>query len=201
MKSTNRIILLLALMAVTGSCLLTGAEKTRLANPDEAARAYFTDVVLVNQDGKEMRFYSDLIRNKIVIMIPFYTSCTSVCPPLNRNMQKIQEWLGDRLGRDVVMMSISVDSEYDTVPRIKEYSERYRAKPGWYFLTGKKENVDAALKKIGGYVEMKEDHSAIMIVGNPQTGLWKKAFGLAKYPELIQIVESVVNDKLEISGR
>jgi len=201
MYQRNRRILLLTVMGGLMGVSLLGAQGPKLADKETAARAYFTDVLLLNQNGEEMRFYSDLIRDKTVIMIPFFTTCTSVCPPMNRSMQKIQDWLGDRLNRDVIMMSISVDPVYDTVPRIKEYAERYHAKPGWYFLTGKKENVDVALRKIGQYVENKEDHSNIMIVGNLRTGLWKKAFALAKFEDLIQTVGSVVNDKGENSAK
>ncbi|HSO76369.1 MAG TPA: SCO family protein, partial [Blastocatellia bacterium] len=62
------------------------------------AHRYFTDVVLVNQDGKQMRFYSDLLKGRVVIINVFFTSCTSVCPPMTRTLERIQEWLGDRLG-------------------------------------------------------------------------------------------------------
>jgi protein SCO1/2 len=165
------------------------------ADRNKAGLAYFTDVALVNQHGKEMRFYSDLIKGKVVVMIPFFTTCTSICPPMNRNLQRIQDWLGDRLGKDVHMMSISVDPEYDTPPRLKSYASRYKAKPGWYFLSGKKANVDLALKKIGQYVNEKDSHSSVMIVGNDSTGLWKKAQALAKIEELLPVVESVLQDK------
>lgn len=185
------------LLLVLTTALLAGAEASGPTAADRSAAAgkYFTDVVLVNQDGEEMAFYSDLIEGKVVIMIPFFTTCTGVCPPMNRNLERIQDWLGDRLGKDVHMLSISVDPETDTVPRLKEYSKRYHAKPGWYFLGGKKENVELALKKIGQYVEQKDDHSNIMILGNLRTGLWKKAFALASIDELIPIVDSVLNDK------
>ena len=66
---------------------------------------------------------------------------------------------------------------------------------GWVFLTGKKENLDWALYKLGQYVENKDDHKTIFIIGNEPTGLWKKAFGMANVAELVQVVESVVNDK------
>ena len=176
---------------------MAGAQPGK-ASPEQrkaAARKYFSDVVLLNQEGREMRFYSDLIEDKTVIMIPFFTTCTSVCPPMNRNLERIQEWLGDRLGKDVVMMSITVDAENDTVPRLKEFSQRYHAKPGWYFLGGKKDNVDLALKKIGQYVDNKDDHNSIMILGNQRTGLWKKAMALSRFEELLKVVASVVEDK------
>jgi protein SCO1/2 len=161
------------------------------------AQNYFTDVELTDQDGRKVRFYSDVLKGKTVVVNAFFTTCTSVCPPMNRNMEKIQEALGDRLGRDVLLVSVSVDPEVDTPPRLKEYAKKFHAKPGWMFLTGKKENVDWALYKVGQYVEDKQDHTTVIIIGNEATGLWKKAFGMSKPAELIQIVESVANDKGE----
>ena len=160
-----------------------------------AAEKYFTDVELTDQDGKKVRFYSDVLKGKTVVVNAFFTTCTSVCPPMNRNMEKIQEALGDRVGRDVFLVSITVDPENDTPARIKEYAKKFHAGAGWTFLTGKKENLDWALYKLGQYVENKDDHTTVFIIGNEPTGLWKKAFGMANVAELVQVVESVVNDK------
>lgn len=160
-----------------------------------AAAKYFSDVELINQDGQKLHFYSDVLKNKVVIVNAFFSTCTSVCPPMNRNLEKIQDALGDRLGKDVFLVSISVDPEHDTPSRLKEYSQRFHARPGWLFLTGKKENVDWALYKLGEYVETKNDHTTIVIIGNEPKGLWKKAFGLAKSDELIRIVDDVINDR------
>jgi protein SCO1/2 len=170
------------------------AKTTEKSSP---AAKYFTDVELTDQDGKKVRFYSDVLKGKTVVVNAFFTSCTSVCPPMNRNMEKIQEALGDRVGRDVFLVSITVDPEVDTPARLKEYAQKFHAGSGWVFLTGKKENLDWALYKLGQYVEKKDDHKTIFIIGNEPTGLWKKAFGMANVAELIQVVESVVNDKGE----
>jgi protein SCO1 len=166
-------------------------------DPEKASPAekYFTDVELVNQDGKKVHFYSDVLKGKTVVVNAFFTTCTSVCPPMNRNMQKIQEALGDRVGRDVFFVSITVDPEVDTPEKLKKYAQSFHAGPGWMFLTGKKENLDWALYKLGQYVESKDDHKTILIVGNETTGLWKKAFAMANLAELVQVVESVANDK------
>jgi protein SCO1/2 len=159
------------------------------------AQKYFSDVELLDQDGRRLRFYTDVLKGKTVVLNAFFTTCTSVCPPMNRNMEKIQAALGERAGKDVFLVSISVDPETDTPARLKEYSQKFHAGPGWMFLTGKKENVEWALYKVGQYVEAKDDHTTVIIVGNEATGLWKKAFGMAKPAELIQIVESVADDK------
>jgi len=168
---------------------------TKTTAEESPAQKYFTDVELLNQDGKKVRFYSDVLKGKTVVVNAFFTTCTSVCPPMNRNMEKIQEALGDRVGRDVFLVSMTVDPETDTPARIKDYAQKFHAGPGWIFLTGKKENLDWALYKLGQYVEQKDDHKTIFIIGNEPTGLWKKAFGMANVAELVQVVESVVNDK------
>ena len=159
------------------------------------AQKYFTDVVLLNQHNEKMRLYSDLLKGKVVIINAFFATCQGSCLPMSRNLEKVQESLGERLGKDVSIISISVDPTVDTPASLKEYAKKLHAKPGWYFLTGDKKNVDLALYKLGQFVENKESHLNIFIIGNERTGLWKKAFGLARSDEIIKVVESVVNDQ------
>lgn len=158
------------------------------------AQRYFTDTVLINQNGERMRFYTDLMKDKTVIIDTFFATCQASCLPMNRNLAQIQEGLGDRLGKDVNILSISVDPGVDTPTLLKVYAKRLNAKPGWYFLTGDKESIEFILKKLGQFVDDKNDHLNIFLIGNDRTGLWKKAFGLAKSEELMKVVESVLND-------
>jgi protein SCO1/2 len=175
--------------ATTGDAAQTAAQT--------AAQKYFTDVELLNQNGEKMRFYSDLLKDKVVIVNTFFGTCTSVCPPMNRNLEKLQETFKDRIGKDLYIISISVDPQVDTPPVLKDYAAKFHAVPGRFFLTGKKENIDWALYKLGQYVEDKNDHQTVVVIGNVRTGLWKKAFGMAKAEELIEIVRSVLDDKGE----
>lgn len=165
------------------------------------AEAYFTNVELVNQHGETMRLYRDLLQDKVVVIDTLFTECTGICPVMGKTLQKIQEHVGDRLGQDVHLISISVDPETDTPEKLEAYAEKFKAEPGWYFLTGTKENVDFALKKLGGYVEDREAHNAIFIIGNEPTGLWKKAMGLAPAKDILPIVDSVLQDRLQSSGQ
>ena len=162
---------------------------------ENAAAKYFTDIQLVNQNGEKMRFYSDLLQGKTVIINSFFATCQGSCLPMTRNLEKVQEALSDRLGKDARIISISVDPEVDTPAELKAFSKKFHARPGWYFLTGSKESVEFILKKLGQFVEDKNDHYNIFIIGNERTGLWKKAFGLAKSEDIVKVVESVVNDK------
>jgi protein SCO1 len=164
--------------------------------PQSDAQKYFSDVQLMNQDGEKMRFYTDLLKGKTVIINSFFATCQGSCLPLMRNLQQVQESLGDRLGKDARIISISVDPTVDTPGALKAYAQKLKAKPGWYFLTGDKAGVEFALKKLGQFVEAKESHLNIFIIGNDRTGLWKKAFGLAKSEDIVKVVDSVVNDQL-----
>lgn len=175
---------------------LSAAAKQAQSNDQlSPARKYFTDVMLTNQDGQPMRLYSDLLKGKIVVINVFFTSCQGSCPVMAATFAKLQDRLAERLGKDVLMISISVDPETDTPTKLKEYAEQFKAKPGWYLLTGTKENVTLALRKLGQQVENRESHQNLFIIGNEPTGLWKKAFGLANPAEIMKVVESVLNDR------
>ena len=185
-----KLIALIALFFVFGLIQVHAQESA----PSDAQK-YFTDTVLINQDGEKMRFYSDLLKGKTVIIDSFFATCQGSCLPMNRNLEKVQEALGDRLGKDAYILSISVDPTVDTPLALKAYSKKLNARPGWYFLTGDKASVDFVLKKLGQFVDDKQDHLNIFIIGNERTGLWKKAFGLAKSEEIVKVFESVINDK------
>ncbi len=191
-------LILIALMA--GLLIASGSQTCEAQSAagqeaDAAAKNYFTDVVLVNQSGEKLRFYSDLIKGRVVIINVFFSSCHGSCPVMMRTFQKLQDWLGERLGKDAYLISMSVDPNMDTPEKLKEYAAQLKARPGWHFVTGEKKSLELALRKIGQYVEVREDHSNIFIVGNEATRLWKKAFGLAKIEDIITVVESVLNDK------
>jgi protein SCO1 len=173
-----------------------GLAPARAQEPEQsAAQKYFSDVQLLNHDGEKMRLYTDLLQGKTVIINSFFATCQGSCLPLMRNLQQVQESLGDRLGKDARIISISVDPTVDTPGALKAYAQKLKAKPGWYFLTGDKASVEFALKKLGQFVEAKESHLNIFIIGNDRTGLWKKAFGLAKSEDIVKVVDSVVNDQ------
>ena len=173
-----------------------GLANVQAQEPEQSpAQKYFTDVQLVNQDGEKMRLYSDVLQGKTIIINTFFATCQGSCLPIMRNLQKVQEALAERLGKDARIISISVDPEVDTPTALKAYAKKLQAKPGWYFLTGDQASVEFALKKLGQFVETKESHLNLFIIGNERTGLWKKAFGLAKSEDIVKVVDSVINDQ------
>lgn len=173
------------------SVAMTGTAKSIT----EVSASYFPNHVLLTQDNKQVRFYDDLLKGKVVMINFMFTTCNGVCPPMMANLAKVQRYLGDRVGREVVMISISVDPLTDTTAALKRYANNFKAGPGWYFFTGKKENVDAVLRKLGGYVESKFEHSSLVIIGNEATGKWTKAPALMNPSELASVVVQMIESK------
>jgi len=189
-----------ALLALFVAAAPMPAFAERPADAREAARAYFTDVELVDQNGDTVRLYSDLMDGHVVVISSMFTTCAAICPVLGQKIKSLQEAAGDRLGKDVHILSITVDPDHDTPALLREYAKRFEAQPGWHFLTGSKENVRFALAKLGFAVEDKDDHSTIVLLGNEKTGLWKKANGLAGTAALVEIFDSVMNDPGQAAG-
>ena len=181
-------------MRVSGAllCLLLCLAAFPLSAADGSAK-YFADLKLVDQDGNTVDLYS-LMKGRTIVMHSFFATCTASCPILTKTVAAVQERFGERLGKDLVLVSITVDPANDTPAKLKAYARTMNARPGWYFLTGTREQVNAALQKIGQYSESRDGHTNVMIVGNEKTGLWKKAFGLAKTADILAVVDSVVND-------
>lgn len=164
------------------------------ATAASAGDHYLARLSLVDQNGRRVDLYEDLIWNHTIVLNSFFASCTGSCPVMGRTFLHLQKKLGDRVGADVILVSITVDPETDTPEKLKAYAERIGAKRGWYFLTGTRAEVDAALRKLGQYAENREEHKNIIIAGNDRTGLWKKALAIAPSEEIWKVVASVVDD-------
>jgi cytochrome oxidase Cu insertion factor (SCO1/SenC/PrrC family) len=167
------------------------------ASTPDASEAYFPNLTLLTQENKPVRFYTDLLKGKVVLVNFMFTTCKGVCSPMTANLAKVQRYLGERVGGSINMISISVDPETDTTEVLKRYAATFKAQPGWYFLTGKKENVNWVLYKLGGYVENKGEHSSVLILGNEATGEWMKMPAMANPEEIanaaIKLSESKSN--------
>lgn len=138
---------------------------------------YFPNVPLVTHQGNTVRFYDDLIKDKVVAINFMYTSCNDVCPAETARLRQVQKLIQDRVGDDVFMYSISIDPDTDTPQVLKEYAEKFRVGPGWLFLTGKQADITLLQRKLGLLIEDLEDpndHNVSLLVGNEATGRWMK---------------------------
>jgi cytochrome oxidase Cu insertion factor (SCO1/SenC/PrrC family) len=158
---------------------------------------YFPNLVLITQDNRPVHFYDDLLKGKVVLINFIFTTCQGVCSPMTANLARVQNYLAEHLGKEVVMISISVDPLTDTPERLKKYADSFKVKPGWYFLTGEKKNVDWVLYKLGGFVEDKQQHSTVLIIGNEATGEWVKVIAMSNPTEIASAVTKLLGSKPE----
>lgn len=174
------------------------AEKVKKTKtPAEKAAAYFPNTVLYTQDNRPVHFFDDLLKGKTVMINFMFTTCTGICPPMTANLLKVQAYLGDRVGKDVNIISISVDPGIDTPAALKKYATNFKVKPGWYFLTGQKADVDLVLSKVGGLVKDKSEHSGLIMIGSVETGEWVKMFAMTRPAEIADAVLRIAGSKQE----
>ena len=138
------------------------------------AQEIIPNVPLRTQHGTAVRFYDDLVKGKVALINFFFTSCTTICPRTTDNLKKVQTALGEHLGRDVVMISMSVDPRADTPAMLEQYASRYGTKPGWYFVTGRMEDINLVRRRLGVNRDGgdKTQHTGLLVYGNDATGQW-----------------------------
>lgn len=144
---------------------------------------------LNDQDGRSWRLKNELIGDHIAVVTFVYTSCTTVCPVVTGIMADLQKKLGERLDKDVRLVSLSVDPARDTPSRLKSYAAQFDARPGWFWLTGSPASVTEALTGFGAYTANFENHPVIVMIGDGRTGQWSRHYGLANPDKLLAQVD------------
>ncbi len=147
------------------------------AKPDgveEKARSYFTDLPVVTQDGQQLRFFSDVLKDRVVLISLFYTNCKEACPLTTEKLAQVQDQLQDDMGRDFLMVSITLDPEHDTPEILKRYADKFAPKEGWLFLTGEKQILNEITRRLGHTIDQIEAHNVHYMIGNVKIARWAK---------------------------
>lgn len=139
------------------------------------ARRYFTDNRLLTQDGTEVRFYSDLLQDRVVLLNVVYTRCTDACPLLTRKLKAVREALGEAHAARIRFISLSSDPAHDSPAVLKAFARRHEADdPNWIFLTGEEAPMAQVLARLGHLVPSPEAHSTLLIAGDVANKRWSK---------------------------
>jgi cytochrome oxidase Cu insertion factor (SCO1/SenC/PrrC family) len=145
------------------------------AAQEQRARDYFTDTVLLDQDGRKVRFYSDVMAGKVTCFAFIFTSCNEACPLIMAKLTRVKAELGQLFGAEVQVVAMSVDPEQDTPAALRAFAAKHGAEgAGWTYLTGARADVATVLGKLGSWSEDPSDHSTAFIVGNARTRHWTK---------------------------
>ena len=194
MTNINRRSVMTLLGALPFAGLLvtrTKAQESKLVRANTSARdqirkRHFPNVVLTTHEGKKVRFYDDLIKDKIVVINFMYVKCDGICSGITANLVRLQKLLGSRLGRDIFMYSFTLKPEQDSPEVLRKYAKAYRAKKGWTFLTGTPEDMELLRRKLG-FTDPdpkldadKSNHIGNVRYGNEALQLWGSCPGLSK---------------------
>ena len=171
------------------------AANTAGSAPGYARKMVIPEVEVLDQNGNALDFYSDLIKGKTVAINFIFTNCTTICPPLAATFARVQKELGEKVGKDVHFISISVDPLTDTPERLKSWGAKFKAGAGWTFVTGNKEEMDKLLNALGASVSRREDHTPSVIIANDSKNVWTRSYGLAKISQLVELIENVMAGK------
>ncbi|MFP5265439.1 MAG: SCO family protein [Blastocatellia bacterium] len=151
------------------------------------------DIEVVDQNRNRLHFYRDLIKGRLTAINFIFTSCTYICPLQGAAFSKLQAALGDRLGRDVFLISVTTDPLVDTPERLKAWGERFGAKAGWTFVTGRKSEMDRLLQAIAGDVSGTEEHSPFLLIVDDDQGVRFRAYGLAEPRAIMKYFDDIKN--------
>jgi protein SCO1/2 len=156
---------------------------------------YFPNIELTNHLGQQVKFYDDLIKDKFVVINMMYAQCSEgVCPISTYNLKRVQKELGDRVGRDIHMYSITLASDFDTPEVLRKYAEDNKTGAGWQFLTGKFSDIEIIRRKLGFYdmdpaVDAnRSQHAGMVRIGNDTYNRWMMAPALGSHENILQVI-------------
>jgi protein SCO1/2 len=153
------------------------------------------DLKLRDQDGNEVRFYSDLIKDKVIVLTFFYTSCNYLCSMQGKVFSELQSLLGDRLGKSVFLISVTTDPVKDNPQQLKAWGARYKIRPGWTLVTGDLAEMNKLLIQFTGNKAAGEMHLPVTFVGNAREGRWTSGVGTFGPQDILDAVNSVTGVK------
>lgn len=173
------------------------AQKTTETPPSDSTSEpsmRIPDVTVQDQNGKSLNFYRDLVKGKVVAVNFVFTTCTAICPSLTATFRRVQEQLAEEK-LTAQLISISVDPTVDTPERLNAFAAKFKAEPGWTFVTGNTSDIDAILKEFGVAAANKNDHSPMILIGNESAGYWTRAYGLSSPTSLVKLIALAANQK------
>jgi len=159
-----------------------------------ATAMHIPDVVVQDQNGKSLNFYTDLVKGKVVAINFVFTTCTTICPPLTATFRRVQLQLAEQ-NSPVQLISISVDPAVDTPERLRDFAAKFKAEPGWAFVTGNTSDINSLLQQLGVAVTNKNDHTPMILIGNDEAGYWTRAYGLSSPTSLVKLITEAASRK------
>lgn len=168
-------------------------EMAKATQPDDGMNVgvELSDLELLDHNGRPLRLASDVIGDKLVAMTFVYTECTTICPIYSALFSQIQELLGERMEREVVLVTLTLDPTTDVPLRLQREAKKYGAQPGWYYLTGDQNNVNEVLRGLDAYFPDFTQHPPMALIGDGRTGTWKRFNGFPQPEQIVSLLDEL----------
>jgi len=192
MNTINRMSRFAVLMLV-----LLGSAAANASAEDEVerARGYFSNLELINQDGETVRFFDDVLKDKVVVISFIFTNCQGACPLITHKLTQVRDRIEGLIGDPVHFVSLSIDPARDTPAAMKEFATTHQADhAGWTFLTGDAGNLDNIIKRLGQYTTDIEAHSTMLLAGNVNQAHWIKIQPHEQPPQIAEKIRLLAED-------
>jgi len=157
-----------------------------------AAVPAIRDVSVQTEDGRTVRFYSDLVQGRVVAINFVFTSCTTACPLMGVRFARLQRLLADRT--DIGLISVSIDPATDTPSRLASWRGRMGGASGWTLVTGAKPDLDALTRSLGLTVAEPAAHAPLVLVIDDRRGTWRRLDGLTDSATLARVLKDAATD-------
>jgi len=165
------------------------------AAAEEKARKFFTDLEVIDQNGKKLRFYSDVLKGRVVLISFIFTNCEFACPMQAQKLKQARAAMVPTIKDDVWYVSLSVDPDRDTPEAMKKFAERQGVDESrWIFLTGDKQNLETIIRKLGQYTPDVEAHTTLMLAGNTITRHWTRVMPMLTPPDIAKQMRALVEE-------
>jgi cytochrome oxidase Cu insertion factor (SCO1/SenC/PrrC family) len=164
-----------AVLAVVSTPVAAGNAPADKAAAEDKARDYFSNVELVDQNGRSLKFYDEVLKDNIVVISFIFTNCQSACPLMTRNLTMIRDMMREDERRAIQFVSISIDPLRDTPSAMKEFAQKHDADiEGWLWLTGQPDDVNYVTQRLGSYTDDPEAHTTTLLAANVPNAHWTK---------------------------
>ena len=194
-----KIKIIIALLAVAGIVIAVLPDSPQMTRPESSATVKLLNTELLNQNGTPLKFADDIVSDRVIVINFIYTDCKTACPISSAIFAKLQNQLGEKLQKEVRMVSLSINPTTDTPESLKTYAAHFNAKPEWVWLTGEKKSVDDLLKGLGVYSADYSNHSPVILVGDPVSGVWTRFDGLTSPETLAAKIDELLAARHEKS--
>lgn len=175
------------------------ASPNAITNDDQAAeekaRNYFTDTEVIDQNGNKLRFYSDVLKDRVLLINFIFTNCGDYCPMVTQKLIQTRSQMAESVKDDIWFISISVDPERDTPEAMKAFAKKHGVDESrWIFLTGQTQNLDFIVKRLGQYSKDVESHSTLMLGANTRTRHWTRVMPMATPPDIARQMRELAEE-------